>query len=226
MTPPNGRATKPTANVPNDDSVPITGSTFGKNSRLKTSAAAVPYRKKSYHSIVVPMKLARMIGRIDRRSPRSAVDVDRSVVVVAMLDPDLDDAVERPWQPIGPLDGGHAAFNRQFLQAQIVDFDRFQAVQIDVVEHQPSSRVFLDQSEGRAGDLGRVDAEPLGQAAHERGLSCPEIAGQQDDVTRMNARREVAARGNRFIFRAGGNRHAPFSTTLRRAVSSITASPR
>ena len=34
---------------------------------LKTRAAAVPYRKKSYHSTVVPMKLAKMTGRIDRR---------------------------------------------------------------------------------------------------------------------------------------------------------------
>jgi hypothetical protein len=35
----------------------------GKKSRLKTSAAAVPYRKKSYHSIVVPMKQARTTWR-------------------------------------------------------------------------------------------------------------------------------------------------------------------
>jgi hypothetical protein len=66
--PPMGRATKPTANVPNADSVPTIGSTVGKNSRLNTSAAAVPQRKKSYHSMAVPMKLAIMTGRIARRS--------------------------------------------------------------------------------------------------------------------------------------------------------------
>ena len=38
--------------------MPISGSDSGKNSSPKTSAAAVPYRKKSYHSMVVPMKLA------------------------------------------------------------------------------------------------------------------------------------------------------------------------
>jgi hypothetical protein len=37
----------------------------GKKSLLKTSAEAVPYRKKSYHSIVVPIKLARITGLID-----------------------------------------------------------------------------------------------------------------------------------------------------------------
>jgi hypothetical protein len=31
---------------------------------LKTSAAAVPYRKKSYHSIVVPTKLAMTTRRV------------------------------------------------------------------------------------------------------------------------------------------------------------------
>jgi FtsP/CotA-like multicopper oxidase with cupredoxin domain len=55
--------------VPNAASVPTSGSASGKKSSLKTSAAAVPYRKKSYHSIVVPMKLAVATLRIDRVSP-------------------------------------------------------------------------------------------------------------------------------------------------------------
>jgi hypothetical protein len=59
MMPPTGRAAKPTPNVANAASVPTVGSAVGKNSSLKISAAAVPYRKKSYHSIAVPMKLAR-----------------------------------------------------------------------------------------------------------------------------------------------------------------------
>ena len=42
MMPPSGRATKPTAKVANAASVPAVGSTFGKNSSSKTSAAAVP----------------------------------------------------------------------------------------------------------------------------------------------------------------------------------------
>jgi hypothetical protein len=57
--PPIGRAAKPTPKVANAASVPIVGETLGKNSLSKISAAAVPYRKKSYHSMVVPMKLAR-----------------------------------------------------------------------------------------------------------------------------------------------------------------------
>ena len=34
------------------------GSKVGKNNLLKISAAAVPYRKKSYHSMAVPIRLA------------------------------------------------------------------------------------------------------------------------------------------------------------------------
>src|SRR5437762_10727620 len=56
--PPIGRATNPTVYVANAASVPTRGSNVGKYRRLKTRAAAVPYRKKSYHSIVVPIRLA------------------------------------------------------------------------------------------------------------------------------------------------------------------------
>ncbi len=41
-TPPIGRVMKPAANVVNAASVPVSGSNFGKNSELKTSAAIVP----------------------------------------------------------------------------------------------------------------------------------------------------------------------------------------
>src|SRR5215467_7495779 len=59
------RAANPTEYVANDASVPLNGSKVGKNSLLSTSAAAVPYKKKSYHSIVVPIRLASATRRID-----------------------------------------------------------------------------------------------------------------------------------------------------------------
>jgi hypothetical protein len=65
--PPMGRATNPTAKVPNAARVPTSGSKVGKNSLLKTSAELVPYRKKSYHSVVVPMKLASATCPLDVR---------------------------------------------------------------------------------------------------------------------------------------------------------------
>ena len=49
----------PTENEANAASVPVTGSKDGKKTWLKMRAAAVPKMKKSYHSIVVPMKLAK-----------------------------------------------------------------------------------------------------------------------------------------------------------------------
>jgi hypothetical protein len=54
MAAPTGRATKPTKKVVNDRSVATKGSDPGKNFCGKTAAAATPYRKKSYHSMVVP----------------------------------------------------------------------------------------------------------------------------------------------------------------------------
>ena len=44
---------------PNDAIVPASLSSVGKKSWLNTRAAAVPYRKKSYHSMVVPIRLAK-----------------------------------------------------------------------------------------------------------------------------------------------------------------------
>src|SRR5436305_1067765 len=45
----------------------MNGSTSGKNRGRKTMAAAVPYRKKSYHSMVVPIVLATIASIRDRR---------------------------------------------------------------------------------------------------------------------------------------------------------------
>src|SRR3954453_8322612 len=55
---PTGRAKKPTAYVAKAASVAAKASCWGKKSGPKTRAAAEPYRKKSYHSTVVPMMLA------------------------------------------------------------------------------------------------------------------------------------------------------------------------
>src|SRR6266851_3679070 len=57
--PPTGRAAKPTQKVAKADNWAASGESFGeKNSGPKTKAAAVAYRKKSYHSIDVPIQLA------------------------------------------------------------------------------------------------------------------------------------------------------------------------
>src|SRR5919206_3188628 len=59
--------------MPNAFSVPVSGSFSGKNSRAKTRPLAVLYRKKSYHSMVVPMVLAMTARRSCRlRSASSA----------------------------------------------------------------------------------------------------------------------------------------------------------
>lgn len=80
---PSGRATNPTAYVAKASIVPISGSSDGKNSLLNTSAAAVPYRKKSYHSTAVPVRLdPATIGKLV--CVRRLVDL---VLAVAMSTP-------------------------------------------------------------------------------------------------------------------------------------------
>ena len=57
----------PTENEANAARVPVTGSNDGKKTSLNTRAAAVPKMKKSYHSIVVPTRLAKATLREERR---------------------------------------------------------------------------------------------------------------------------------------------------------------
>src|ERR671923_1691066 len=73
--PPMGRARKPTKLVVNDAMVPATGSRVGKKTFGKTVAARKPYKKKSYHSMAVPMVLAPRIGSILRTVTGSLAEV-------------------------------------------------------------------------------------------------------------------------------------------------------
>jgi hypothetical protein len=65
--PPIGRMRNPTANVANAKSVPTNELSLGKKTRWNTRPAAVAYRKKSYHSTVVPSRLAATTTRSRRR---------------------------------------------------------------------------------------------------------------------------------------------------------------
>src|SRR5262249_36333376 len=53
-----GRARKPTAKIPNACKVPTSGSELGKYSLANTSPVTAEQRRKSYHSMVVPIALA------------------------------------------------------------------------------------------------------------------------------------------------------------------------
>src|SRR5258707_6734324 len=75
MAAPTGRAAKPTKFVPKAIRTPLVGSTLGKNCELRTSAAALPYRKKSYHSIDVPIVEAMTARRNCCRVARSLADI-------------------------------------------------------------------------------------------------------------------------------------------------------
>src|SRR3954453_2974641 len=79
-----GRAAKPTNWVEKAARAPASSDSFGKNTFGKTRAAAVPYRKKSYHSIVVPTVLATTARRRCVRIRGSA-----PAVVVLMVCPSV-----------------------------------------------------------------------------------------------------------------------------------------
>jgi hypothetical protein len=91
MNPPSGRNRKPTPKVANAASVPIAGLTFGKNWVLKTSAATMPYSKKSYQSTTAPIKLPKAALRalLALVPELMRADADTAVVMtcVSWVDP-------------------------------------------------------------------------------------------------------------------------------------------
>jgi hypothetical protein len=82
--PPSGRTTKPTPKVRNASKVPTTGSLLGKNSSPNTNAAAVPYRKKSYHSSADPTLAARITRKRERSSVLAVISVIASPFCVVI----------------------------------------------------------------------------------------------------------------------------------------------
>src|SRR5918997_4389987 len=114
--PPTGRAKKPTPYVAKASKVPPSGVASGKKSAPKTRAAAVPYRKKSYHSIAVPIKLARATCRIElvcpSPSPPSLCMFSSHVIRHRGTDPydhstPNDPIAHEPAQPGRPGVSGH-----------------------------------------------------------------------------------------------------------------------
>jgi hypothetical protein len=78
-------------------------------------------------------------------------------------------------QPVGPLDGEYAVLHANFLKPEIVGRRASEPVEIDVVQRQPVTTVLVHQRECWTADRRWIDAEPLRQAAHERGLSGAQI---------------------------------------------------
>ena len=69
-----------------------------------------------------------------------------------------------------------------------------------MIQRQPAAAILVDQRERRAADLVRIDAEALGQAAHERRLAGAEVPGQQQHVAGLESQRQLARDGARFFF--------------------------
>src|SRR5439155_5265266 len=74
------------------------GSNVGKNSLLKISAAAVPYRKKSYHSMAVPIRLAVATVTCDGCGLSSAMVVILSLPCFAHLTCAMEATEQSPRQ--------------------------------------------------------------------------------------------------------------------------------
>ena len=69
------------------------------------------------------------LGSHDGDPPRRFINV---------LNLDSNGRRERAREPVGPFDGRHSPFERELIESEIVDFDRFQTIQIHMIEAQRS----------------------------------------------------------------------------------------
>ena len=77
-------------------------------------------------------------------------------------------------EAIRPLYREHATV--QFFESQIVGRCSFQAIQIGVIEDQPSASILMHERERRATDVFRIETQPLSESAHKGGLPCSKVS--------------------------------------------------
>src|SRR5262249_46964107 len=92
------------------------------------------------------------------------VDLNCPRITVAVLDAHVHHRRPLMRESVRPFDGRHTGFERQFVESQIVNFDRPQAIEVDVMQWQASTAIFLDQRERGAADQSGIDAEALGES--------------------------------------------------------------
>src|SRR5687767_1968273 len=94
---------------------------------------------------------------------------------------------------VRPLDDGHAAALERLLPPCRAEVRLREAVEVEMEHRHPAARVLVQDDEGRARDLVRVDAEACGDAACEDGLPRTELAPQRDHITRARGLPEALA---------------------------------
>ena len=127
---------------------------------------------------------------------------------------------------IRPLDREHP-LPRQLAQAELSHVRaRGQAVQIGVPQREPAAFVGGDEHE-RGADHARLDAEALGEAAHEGGLSRSEISDERERCLGDRGASQAPAEGQGvFLGREGQLDHARVSDLrpgLRQGASALSA---
>src|SRR4051812_9302653 len=122
------------------------------------------------------------LARVPGQAHRAQLD-DAVVVAGAERDPYLEE-VRRQGRcdRIAPLDERHRAFVEQLGQPDVEHLlHLLEAVDVDVVEQEPSPFVLAGEGERRARD-GTVEPEAAPEALREGGLARAEVADEQHEV--------------------------------------------
>ncbi len=150
-------------------------------------------------------------------------------VVVAVTEAQLQLEVvgrQRGSDRVTPLDDRHAAFVEHFGQPEVEHLlHLLEPVDVEVVQHEPSTGVLAGEHERRARDaLG--DTETSTEPLHERGLAGTELTGEQHDVAGASELGDGCAQvsGGLHCRGRGDDRHAASACLARMKSARIWAS--
>ena len=102
-------------------------------------------------------------------------------------------------QPLGPLDQTDTFTVKILLEAELCRIVAAKAIEVEVVEHEPS-RVFIQDGERRAGDgKRRIDAESSRYPPGKLGLAAPELAGERDESSGTEQSAKPRSESSRFF---------------------------
>src|SRR5688572_4041063 len=112
-------------------------------------------------------------------------------------------AFERMCQPVRPLDRQHTVVHAQLVEPEIVRCGAIEPVEIDVIERQSSTAIFMNECERRTADLPRIDVQAFRKASDEGRLPGAKISREQQDVAspKVVGQRSRDCRG--LLLRAG-----------------------
>jgi hypothetical protein len=139
------------------------------------------------------------------------------------FDPHVRGGGPGPGQALGPLDRRKSRTGQHFVDAKAFDFQRLQAVEVEVCQSATFAVVLGDQRKRRRLDPLDGDAERSRHTLDQHRLASPEITMEQDHTAVVERPRDLLPRRQRLFDRMATPRARAHARGLVRGSASATS---